>query len=299
MSLETEIINAQNTYLKLQQDIAELNAKRSKLQNELEEKKEENRARIEIEYAAHSEKISKESVEIKAQREETLAFCENAKAEALAGVNAVKEQTMKISSGFAALDQSKAQFEDHKTTELKRISQADEGLRIREQNLSIGIGRLNNDNVDLVLRVKAIDNKEFQAQWLIDENKRLISEITTQQDTFGRTLKNISDERKLISSEKEEIMKLLGELKQKEAALAQASTVGEDIAEYNKKKVEVEALIKQNEELSKATAKKQEELREQSISLDEQKRALLIDMRKNDEKIQTIQKLREEMKKNA
>jgi len=55
--------------------------------------------------------------------------------------------------------------------------------------------------------------------------------------------------------------------------------------------------LEELQDASKALAKKQEDLREKELSLNEHAKLIEIESRKNDEKIKIIQKLREDFKK--
>lgn len=296
-----EIVNREmaGRIIKLQQDIADFEKIRSKLQNEIEAREEESKKKIAAEYAEHQEKIRTELGPLNKQKQEVQDLVNKTKTDCATQTSEIQGEWERLESEQEAFNKEKSDFEQYKVFELKKIDESQNRLiaTCKTNNLqTTENGKITRELDD---RKYELDNREFQVNYKVDEGKKLLEEIVSQQTKVDEKYQAIKKEREAITAEKNEIVTKLTELKNAEAELNKLSFIKEDLKKLENLKIEVDARLKEKEELSKTFAKKKEELDEREQTLNEKQRVLVLDMRKNDEKIQTIQKLRDEMKKNA
>lgn len=297
----TEIVNKEmaDRIIKLQQDIVDFEKRRSTLQNEIEAREEESKKKIAKEYVEHQEKIRTESGELNKQMQEAKDLADKTKAEYSAQASELQGEWERLEKEQKTFNKEKSDFEQYKISELKKIDEAQN--RLIETCKSNNLQATENGRIKRGLddRKYELDNREFQTNYSIDENKKLLNEIIAQQAKVDEKYQTIKKEREAITAEKNEIVKRLIELRNEETELNKLSFIKEDLKKLENLKIEVETKLKEKEELSKGLAKEKEGLAEREQTLNEKQRLLILDMRKNDDKITTIQKLREEMKKNA
>lgn len=293
--MPNELDELKGTYTKLRQDIEELNKKRSSLQNEIAQKLADNKTKIDLEYLAHCEKMKLETEEM-ANRRQTL------KEKVDFDTAELKKREIEVSNKEAALDKDLFElkkatddFEVFRTKEIEKILSEKTMLEASSIALSQSQKEIQAKYKELEDYKALLANKDFQVNWKLEQNNKLILELGSERNLLEARLKEIVDERGKLNADKEQIA--LANLKaiQAQEDLKKLESLKDNILELARKQKEIEAKITEEQELSKALAKKQEDLREQEITLGEKQRLLASDTRKLDDKIQTIQKLRAEL----
>ena len=296
MSGEQELLN---TYRKLEQDIKELTEKRSNLQNEIETKEKASRDKLTVEYTEHQNKIQEGIVEVEKLTQRTKDVADKASAELNKRSADCKAEWEKLGVEASALDKEKVEFEEYKKTETLKLNNnfvylAQEEAKNKERAKELeGIAKGQEE------RKYSLENLKFQADYSIDESNKVLTRITAEKQVIKEEEIKIEANLVAIEDEKNLTIVKLKELAEKEEELKKLASVKVDVIKLENLKVEVEEKVKRAEELSKDNAIKKTELEEKETTLNEKQRLLILDMRKNDDKIKTIQELREAMKKDA
>ncbi len=286
----------QNIIIKMNQDIIALNARRSGLQNEIEKALKENKEVIDEEYAAHRNKIDAELADIENKKKLIAKLIEETSDWVAAEKDKIKKEYSELNNANIALSETHEVF-------LKEKIRADIEYNTRKDELNTQQNKLNEfERVlqqfesELKGRKYALDNKEFQLNELEEALNKKVESINVLQIAIEESLLNIAREKDGILTEKKGMLSLFKQLKDKETEVKSSDSVKAELVILEKNRIDIEQKFKANEELSKIVAAKQEVLREKEISLNEKEKLLVIETRKNDEKVKIIQKLREELK---
>uniref|UniRef100_A0A6H1ZNL2 Uncharacterized protein n=1 Tax=viral metagenome TaxID=1070528 RepID=A0A6H1ZNL2_9ZZZZ len=282
--------------LKQRQDIEELNAVRSKFQNEIEAKREEARIQTEKDCVALKEKAQEQANIIISQTKEALAKANQQVEHAKAERKTVAGEREALNSMAQELADKEKTLAEWKVSETKRLESEYGKIKVAQDNINKVIR--DNDSLIHFLNDKKVelDNREFQVKQIADANAQVAKDFANQQVNLNITMDKISKEKKSIQEESRIIKENLIELKKVKEENEKLLTHKSDIVVLEKKKKEVEALLLQQKEDSKALAAKKEKIDEEEKSLKERQQLLVLENRKLDDKIRTIQQLREGMK---
>lgn len=286
-----------NIKTKLLQDIEVLNARRSKLQNEIESSLKDAKLKIETERQVALADIEQKKKDLVDITEKANFYINNSKTTINARFTEVEQAEAILKKEQEKLNTDKQAFKTMIESENSRIqsekntvAKAYGDITKREDVIAIA-------NLEIEDKKKEQDNRQFQVEYSQKQADKALAELSGQQALLNDILTKIRSEKETTISEQERTNIFLKEGKQVltdnetllKNIISERLRLAEDKQELNKKNEESRELLKQ-------LAKEKSALEEEKISIAERNKLLVIDMRKNDEKIGIIERLRKELK---
>jgi len=304
MASELEIIahqlyQATEELKKLREDIQEANILRASLQNKLKSDEEEARVKVETECAQLRTDTKIECDKLLAEGNERLSSIKAKEIAAIAKEESVSIILSQVKVEETNIAQERKKFEEYKLSELKIL----EDSKVEVKNLLDIADSKNKETTDRLEKLKKakyyFDNLEFQ----LDERSR---DLDKREKDIGALieknegiLQSIQSQKEAITVETDALKEILLAIKDQRAALEKDTSVNADLIKLDEKLKEISSREAAMDVESKLLADKQKLLKEQEQTNAENLRLIQIEIKKNDGKIATINKLREENIKDA
>jgi hypothetical protein len=284
---------------KIQEDIKVFNAERSNLQN-----------RIQADTDRAMEKVKEECAQLKADTKiecdkllvegnERLSSIKAKEVSAIAKDDSVSTILAQVKIEETNIAQERKKFEEYKLSELKTL----EDSKVEVKNLLDIADSKNKEAADRLEKLKkakyAFDNLEFQLDERSKDLDKREKDIGVLIEKNEGILQSIQSQKEAITVETDALKEILLAIKDQRAALEKDTSVNADLIKLDEKLKEISSREAAMDVESKLLADKQKLLKEQEQTNAENLRLIQIEIKKNDGKIATINKLREESIKDA
>ncbi len=295
MPLERELNEAQNTLVKMQQDIQELNTRRSNLQNEIEKKEKDAQEKIDAEYSEHKQRMEEERLALSKEKEDFATFVNTEKAKLASQDDELKKGKEQLNQDRQAALKEYSDFKDKLESGLKDIENQKNAWIARSEALEKIAKEQEETKKGQDEREFYLNNLKFQTEDAIEKNKKLLADITFQQTAVDEKYQAIKKENDYTREAIQYFSDLLKQLKQKEEDICKLESFKDELVRLEALKAEVELKIKQNTALIEEYANKKIELDEREKDIKKQQDTLTLVICKNDRIFQATKKLREEL----
>jgi DNA repair exonuclease SbcCD ATPase subunit len=304
MPSELEIIvqqlyQATEELKKLREDIQVANAERSNLQNSIQADKDKARGEVGKECAQLKSDTKIECDRLIAEAKDRVISAKIKEDSATVKEATVSEILVQVKLKESETIQDRVDFESYKTAELSKIKGNQDHIYNSLNAIDLRNKDLDSELESLKKAKYSLDNREFNLNEQADNLKSQTLEIGVLLEKNNSVLNDIQKVREAIRVEKDDLQKILLEIKDQQLELEKMGSVKDDLKKLAEEQSKLVSQQNSLTEESKQLATKQEKLREQELTNSENLRLIQVESRKNDVKLETIKKLREENIKNA
>jgi hypothetical protein len=299
MNINEELKELNNMAIKLQQDIEALNKERSGLANELAEARKNYKKELDTEYAGMKAALQARYDQLLAEEKDKIEQAKEKLAEASV-IHARNKEVLELSNQNAKELEARSQALDEKYAvadkEIAGVrAQLEEKMKVYEHAIE--------ENAELktflLAKKTELDNREFQIGEEMQKVEKVKQETSALLIQDNDVLNKFGEQQAALKKEGEEVLAIYAQVKAEKEELQKLQSLKDDIVKLEALKKEVEDKQLKLDASTMALAKRGEVLHEKELTLSERDKLQNVREKEITGKIETLNKLREAMGKNA
>jgi len=297
--IKKQISQAYRELTKIREDIEVFKKERSKLQNELTDKRAKLVEELEGAYKVKRDDLEEQYQKLLKRGDDRLAKVISREEDANREWGSAKKTNEVLVTCQKELKEQKEEFKNYKENTQLQLDNRANSLLNKEDKFADEKKLHNEEKEVFEVKKSSYDTKKFQ----LDSREEEIAEKKMNLSALRRQNSVVLEEAKWVKDSTVEVNKdiliNLEKVKKEKQEISTIKSMPNDLKKLEALKVEVEKLKANNITSSKANAEKKVKLDEQERSNRERERLNQINLRKVNGKIQVLNKIREDMSKSV